>query len=1219
MLNIIIAILILAVVLLRVFLVGEKTRKNAYKWWYIPWAGIIYVFLLYKVLKDFDLSSWPLLSYFKEPYQLEAIVSLLAGGVWLAILPLLKREKLFTSLTSLYRRVFAGKRSDKMSVLPYPYHIDIDGAVRSRVGRPFHCLAVKLAAVLVGLVYALYFVLLYFFEIEFYLLSAYGLLALIPIIEYGLYLSAEVPPEDEVPERGTTKASADFERLWRWYTGTFDDYSVAWMRLGGDRKEIKRLEDDNEEEFADLESCITSKHMDGIVENCDLTEAFIRIEPILSWTEKNGRHVLIALDIPSHFSSLSNLSYVDEIARNLRDILRKDFTVFSETSPRAALTNSIVIAPLSLISKQGLDAEWLSRIGLITVVNLFDKGVSNLYECRKFCFLLRAVNADCQFLFINPCMRGAEPSIKNTWLTQNQIVEKRMTQFLRADSRFYIGFNFENYKERFSKVLLARPSEPLYSGTELSVLALSSKIGDEDKPVTPVHYMDLAYSNIIEGKEELGKFRSQLKGELMKVSASDINQGMETHLLPVERIAQDSILAVIFDQDNNAPSAYAKWMHLGKRENFSIVVSRPYLFRDYFNSNLDYFVTVPFAALQPQLSKSRITLAIILLDVLRKTEGGVEERQLRALLRYYYEDKEIKSVPDVIRQLFDTYFSASLANRLQTSFDVTFEDGSYKHNTFYSLDIKDDISLSYLDTVSVRDESGNELFEILQDLLWQNYDPGQIHSFSGKPYAIKSFDEGLKTLKVSSSNNSDDHIVFYKPSLEVSVSGEKTPVSEIADLAYEWSHPLALRPISLRFEGFEAEVSVRTSRWYTFHSYSIVGGDCISAESHSPVRKYPRGKVLKVSMRFLPKPEYLRRIDDIRKGLQLLLYEAMQTVFPQHAQYLVISSLGAGDADLPWIFNSFHIEESPQDGVLSFYFIEDAHMDLGLIGALANKDNFSDKYLFRYIYDYLIWLTEGDKSSDRYSFLKYGRKSLPSYFDVDLLINFLRDFFCDSDQSLQGIGIDRTGYLDETGVCDFCMATMKNSEMQRLSDGRMRCPACSEDAVDTDSRFADLQRIAHDLFRRHLGIDFDTIPHKGMLVSAIALHKAGGVELQITNGYDARKFIGLASPAKETYYVENGRKSQETLGIIIHELTHIWEYTNESYRRLEAENNDWCEGLAVWTDLFLMDKYLQEQGLPGNFEERKGLWQFRNDEYGRGLRLIDELCPDDPYGYIRGK
>lgn len=1006
MINLIISFVIIALVMFRLRPTSDRVKKNAYKWWYIPWLGVIYSLIIYSLYKGLSVSTLPFLSIFVQDFQLEAAVSLVAMVVWFVLLPFLRKESLFNSLTSLYRKLFAGNKDDK---LPFPYFIEASGTVRSRVGRVFYGGAVKTAAIILALIYALSFAALYCFAIDFYPISSFGLLALIPIIDFFIYLSAETISEDRAPEKKEIKGLQDFERLWKWYVDNFDDYSVAWMRTGLDSKTIKRQEENNTEEVTDLIKHFTGNHADGIIEDCDLTEAFVKIEPLINWTEKNGKSVLVALDIPCLFSG-RQASYVDEITENLRGLLHKDFLVYNENTPRSALNDCIVIAPLSLLSRQQLDPEWLGRIGMIVVVNLFDKGISNMHECRKFCFLLQSVNRKYQLLFINPYRRGAEPSLRNTWVTRNPITEKKLTQFPRAENQFYIGYNFEDYKNRFRKILVARPSEPLYSGLELAPVALSTTLLGKSKPVTPVHYLDLAYTNILEGTEELGKFRSQLKESVLKVSAADINQNVESHVHPVEQISLDSIFTVIFDQENNAPSAYAKWAHLGKRDNFSIVVSKPYLFRDYFNANLDYFVTAPFAALQPHLSKSRITLAMILLDILRKTT--VEEWQLRDLIRYFYDENEIKSVPEIIRQLFDSYFAGSLANSLQTTFSVSFKDGQYCHNTYYGLDIKDDVSLSYLDMVSVQDESGNVLFEILRDLLYQNYETGQVHSFSGKPYTITEYDEANRTLKVRQSNNTDDDVVFYRPVMDVEVSEERTPIKEMERLRFEWSYPATQNKLFLSFEGFETEVSVKTRKWFTFHRYSIVGSDYFATESHSPKRNYRRGKVLKVSLGFLPKPEYNERIDDIRKGLQILLYEAMQSVFPQHAQYLVVASLGEGDKDLPWIFNSFRIGDRTEVGVLSFYFIEDAHIDLGLIGVLANRDNFGGKYLFRYIYDYLLWLSKGEgesakgyrsflngKNQDRYSFLKYGRDTLPPYFDVDLLINFLRDYFCENDQT----------------------------------------------------------------------------------------------------------------------------------------------------------------------------------------------------------------------------
>ena len=84
---------------------------------------------------------------------------------------------------------------------------------------------------------------------------------------------------------------------------------------------------------------------------------------------------------------------------------------------------------------------------MITVVNISDKGVSNLYECRRFSFLLESVNKDVQMIFITPDRRGMEPSVANTWLTKVNIDEKKMRQFSIADQLYYIGYNAEEFRD----------------------------------------------------------------------------------------------------------------------------------------------------------------------------------------------------------------------------------------------------------------------------------------------------------------------------------------------------------------------------------------------------------------------------------------------------------------------------------------------------------------------------------------------------------------------------------------------------------------------------------------------------------------------------------------------------------------------------------------------------------------------------------------------------
>lgn len=1244
MINYYITIALIAIVYSQLFHITKDIKKKAYQWWYLPWFSLVYSGLMYVIYNLTDFPSWPFIStLFEGDFQAEATYSLLCIAIWLFIRLFIREDSIHKSLIKPFRQLFAKDRDDKEKVLPFPYYIDEEEVVRGKVGQTFYRLTTKSFIICIAIVYILFFILFHYNIIEeFYLASAFGILGLMPLMEFYIYLCAEVPAEKEIIEDEKIGQS-DFDELWQLYVDTFNNYSVAWKKTSSpeEREIAMKKEKGNDNDFDDLinDFMDKEKHPDIIIEKYDIVSAFLKLKDIFDYVESNGHHILIALDIPNHFTKNQEKSFTDEIAAKLTEIMRKNFNVYKKESAQTALSNSIVVSSLSLLSRQGLNEEWMRKIGLITVVNVFDKGVSNMYECRKFCYILQSVNKNYQLVFIAPHRRGIEPSLKNTWLTSTNVTEKKKNLFFKGVKRYFIGYNFEEFKDRLNKILIASPNEPLYSGSEMALIALSSRTGAKEKAITPIHYFDLAYSNAIESKEELNKY-SDLIRNTYDVSKDNINNNLINHLLPIDQLPEKQVLTTIYDVENNAPAAYSKWVHLGLDENFSIIISKPYLFRDYFNANHDYFVIAPFVGLQPHLCKSRLTLAIILLNMLKKAE--MEENNLRELLLYYFNESDIVSVSGIIRDLFKTYFSSDLASMLMTKEEVSFKSGEYLHQLKYDLfQLTDANTPPYLNIVTVKDESGNVLFDLLYDLMYQNYDNGQTHSFSGKPYIIKDFNKATKTLNVSSTNNSSNDILFYKAVQEITLSGNKIPIEGMDLSPTKWHHEVTGEWISIHFEGFETDIRVKTVEWYEFYKYTLNG--CRISMSNSPERHYPNGKVLKITFGYMKKDAYQNKINDIRKSLQVLLYEAMQSVFPHHAQYLIISSIGDQDNDLPWIFNHFVCDDQQKNNELSYYFIEDAHVDLGLIGALvADKENIW--YILRYIYDYLIWLTETNTGTsscgnnddnnhdilymnptvydqylerenlDKFTFLKYGRDHLPSYFDIDLLINFIKDLFEES-SSLQKTNIERQTKIDVTGSCDFCGRKMKNSEMTRLDDGRMRCPDCSKDAIDSNEQFLDLCKQVRDAFQTYLSIDFSSITYHAELVSAVELHKLGDSKFNITNGYDIRKFIGLAfDTTVDVFYVENGYQPEKTFGIIAHEMTHIWEYNDKDFCKVRKTNEDIVEGLAVWTDLFLSEK-----SGANNIESRRKGWLARDDEYGRGLRFIMENCPDDPYGYIHEK
>ena len=1235
------AILLLSLVFGEIFCVTSGMKKKAYLWWYIPWIAVLYIVAVFVAYQRFDLPNTFLLRWLYDDYMIEAFYSLICMMIWFPLQLLLRSPKVHEPLLSLYRKLFAAAE-EKNTKQPFPYYYSSESkTVKSRVGRVFYRLTLKISIIIIVAVYAIALVVAHFYPDIFFPISAFGMLTLIPMIEYFLYLSTEAEEEQDADTEKveSSRANSNLDFLWQLFVDNYDNYSVAWKRdFDLDGKKRASYRDNNNAMFKALFDSFKDKHQGGIIEDCDLLTAFSELVPFFLHVIKEGRFILVAFDIPNHFSSTRQNSYLENIAKQLETVLVNrfmkineiiKFKVYNAKATLDVFDNSIVMAPLSVLGRQDMkDKEWMSNLGLITVVNVFDKSVSNLYENRRFCHLLKGVNKDYQILVISALRKDLEASLEQTWVTTQEKHfpdGSHIEPYPRSHSQYFIGYNFEEYKERFNKVLKAQPNDNLYSGSEMLVFPLTSRVEQEEKVVTPVHQFDLAYTNVLEGNEEISRFLKYFKDRYM-LSANDFINKVHAHVLPIDEIVDSQAFSVIYDNENNAVSAYRKWMHVGNSENFSIVISKPYLFRDYFNANHHFFSQAPFSALQPCLCKSRLTLAIILLDMLKDSDQ--DENAIKShLTKYYYKPEEIVSVPDKLKELFSTCFGDDLANDLRTNQEIVFDGSSYQSQIKFRLVHPDRVCLPYLDIITVQDENGNVLFDILHDLLFQNYSKGQHHSFSGLPYTIGDFDQVNKILYVRRSKELSNGL-FYKPCYHVDVEfNDRTqPINDLNMKEPDKLYNEEGIEKSCYIEAFETNIEIKPQSWVYFEKryeapkYSV-GASRITSVNHdiTPNRRYATGKILKFSMKYLP--SYGKRIDDIRKMLQILIYEGLQSLFPHQSQYLIVASSGDGDSNLPWIFPEFNSNDEKQSGWLSFYFIEDAHIDLGLIGSLS-YDNI--KYLMRYVFDYLLWLTEESNFPDGYieyrnrsnydklTFLKYGNSELPLYFDLDLAINFIKDQFKTKGDNLFQMQIDRQANNSIMGCCDFCRTMMKNCDMQRLDDGRMRCPDCSKDAIDTEEQFQQLCNEVKKAFQTHLDIDLSRITFHAKLVSAVVLHKKSGHVFSVTNGYDVRKFIGLACDRDvDSIYVENGYKPNETYGIIAHEMTHIWEYNDADFQKIRKTNEDWVEGLAVWTDLFLSEKNgMDVEGL------RRG-WLMRDDEYGRGLRLIMNTCPDDPYGYIR--
>lgn len=317
---------------------------------------------------------------------------------------------------------------------------------------------------------------------------------------------------------------------------------------------------------------------------------------------------------------------------------------------------------------------------------------------------------------------------------------------------------------------------------------------------------------------------------------------------------------------------------------------------------------------------------------------------------------------------------------------------------------------------------------------------------------------------------------------------------------------------------------------------------------------------------------------------------------------------------------------------LVLYFLEDSHAPLGLTLSLFDEG----QGVLTLLEDYLSWvLEEKEKTVDdgwrrpalpRDRFLRFGLDAPPPALDLAATHGFLR-------RMLQGRNPqreERRAFLRgerggaagaasaDTRQCDFCGRVLPSADFEQLSDGRERCAQCKATAVDTLPELKRVYAEARDFLVHDLGKTVRRDVHV-QFADAAQVQQAAGQQFMPTARYDQRSGGATAREADGfSILVENGQPHHRTLGTLVHELTHIWTYTNLDFERMEADHGLLLiEGLAQWAELTC----LQQKGL---VPELRGLEESRADVFGHGYRMVLEWQRQhahlgDPFEILRSQ
>ncbi|MBR0380975.1 MAG: hypothetical protein IJH71_00885 [Eubacterium sp.] len=202
-------------------------------------------------------------------------------------------------------------------------------------------------------------------------------------------------------------------------------------------------------------------------------------------------------------------------------------------------------------------------------------------------------------------------------------------------------------------------------------------------------------------------------------------------------------------------------------------------------------------------------------------------------------------------------------------------------------------------------------------------------------------------------------------------------------------------------------------------------------------------------------------------------------------------------------------------------------------------------------------------------------------------------------------------YMPGENCCDFCGMPITGVSYEHLNDGRIRCNDCSASAITTVEEFREVFFHTKMLMEGFYNIDYK-VSIRVETTDAQTLARGAGMIFRPSVEFAAR-VLGYAQLYRGRYslLVENGSPRLATIGTMVHEMTHIWQYLNwdnkEIIRRYgNGRNRDIVyEGMAMWAQI----QYLYLIGETWHAMREEANTAAREDIYGIGFNLYREKYP----------
>lgn len=734
----------------------------------------------------------------------------------------------------------------------------------------------------------------------------------------------------------------------------------------------------------------------------------------------------------------------------------------------------------------------------------------------------------------------------------------------------------------------------------LSLPALKSNI-------EPVHFINQRKTNVKESIQEIMDAKRALFDLGFDLETLDqFVKMIQIHDKNLSIPVDDFAFLLIRDNNYNLVDALNLWKGTGKKASFVHVVCPPYLIRDYLANQLEFYMSTNrnVSPLAPRLSGSPWSVAYSLLE--RLCHFHINEEEVVSYLKRA-QVGSYRSVVEGIHLLFTRAFGPLIDYRYNIeSMERLFFDRSKKdfvEMTQYRIpySAKEKILPKGFRFIEIR-HNNKTISEIFEGHIYQQYLPGQSHSFNGELFKIDKVDLEHGSVEVSFQPIFEK--AYYRPQNEYRIS-------EMENEHYFGNKNISFEKFELSMSAIHAKIEIQTSGYFELNQLLNLKSMKVHSFHEEEVvdRVYENGHLLCIQIR--SKEGKIERATQIEYTLAFLLNELFLSLFPDTHHFVKACAL-LGDSffdeneplsrKLQLITPNLHLEETNvSEGEITLYIIEDSPVHLGILEAI--RDNWEK--IFDILNDYLFWLLNESKGTSHY--LHFGYDHYPKELALSKTYTILDEIL--TRKKLREV---RREYLSrkeqgesviigdsETIQCIFCGRIFAAAQVEQLDDGRRRCFTCSQSAIDEVSQVEPLYEQVRQFFKDEYGVSLRSDIALSVLSTA-EIHKMSGLPF-IPNAGNPR-LTGKASMDSDgnvKVLIENGSPRNHTLSTLAHELTHIWQFENLKVQEHKLEE---LEGFASWVEVDMMTK-LGETPYANMLKEEL---MSRQDEYGSGFRLITQ-------------